>query len=138
MEILRKIRKQMSWGSKRWMPSSHHLGYKEATERLKYSYKLTRHTCTTRANLEVFVFAPSDGCPTTANLLSLDASLAIPTHVIHFEDSKLRHRTPSDRCSSPVRPVRSTGQTGSILLHLHLRFFGLSFVDQTRNPVVFW
>jgi hypothetical protein len=31
--------------------------------------------------LEVFVFAPPDGCPTTAYLVSLDASLAIPTCV---------------------------------------------------------
>jgi hypothetical protein len=31
-----------------------------------------------------------------------------------------------------------TGQTGLELLHLHLRFFGLGFVDQLRNPVVFW
>jgi hypothetical protein len=38
------------------------------------------------------------------NLLSLDAGLAIPTRVLRFEDSELRHRT-------PVRPV-PTGQTG--------------------------
>jgi hypothetical protein len=34
--------------------------------------------------------------------------------------------------------VLSTGQTGLMLLHLRLRFFGLGFVDQPRNPVVFW
>jgi hypothetical protein len=39
------------------------------------------------------------------NLLSLDASLAIPTCVLCFEDSGLRLRT-------PVRPVLLTGQTG--------------------------
>jgi hypothetical protein len=40
----------------------------------------------------------------------------------------------------PLTPVRSvpTGQTGLELLHLRLRFFGLRFVDQPRNPVVFW
>jgi hypothetical protein len=43
--------------------------------------------------------------PATANLLSLDASLAIPTRVLHFEVSGLRRRT-------PVRPVLLTGQTG--------------------------
>jgi hypothetical protein len=37
-------------------------------------------------------------------LLSLDASHAILTHFLHFEDSGLRRRT-------PVRPV-PTGQTG--------------------------
>jgi hypothetical protein len=96
----------MSWGSKRWLPSSHHLGYMEATESLKYPYKLIRDTCPSRANSEIFVIAPSDGCPATANLLSLDASLAIPTHVLRFEVSRLHRRT-------PVRPVLFTGQTGT-------------------------
>jgi hypothetical protein len=31
-----------------------------------------------------------------------------------------------------------TGQTGLALLQHRLRFFGLGFVDQPRNPVVFW
>jgi hypothetical protein len=71
-------------------------------------------------------------------LLSLDASHAIPTHVLCFEDSGLRRRT-------PIRPVLLTGQTGQThrqtgleLLQHHLRFFGLGFVDQPRNQVVFW
>jgi hypothetical protein len=42
--------------------------------------------------------------PGDRNLLSLDASLAIPT-VLRFEVSRLRHRT-------PVRPVLLTGQAG--------------------------
>jgi hypothetical protein len=42
--------------------------------------------------------------PGDRNLLSLDASLAIPTRVLRFEDSRLRRRT-------PVRPVLLTGQT---------------------------
>jgi hypothetical protein len=67
----------------------------------------------------------------TTNLLSLDASLVIPTRVLRFEVSGLRRRT-------PVRPVLLTDQTGLMLLHLRLRFFGLGFVDQPRNPVVFW
>jgi hypothetical protein len=65
--------------------------------------------------------------PGDRNLLSLDASLAIPMCVLRFEDSGLRRRT-------PVRPVLSTGLE---LLHLRFRFFGLGFVDQPRNPVVF-
>jgi hypothetical protein len=64
--------------------------------------------------------------PGNHNLLSLDASLAIPTRVLHLEDSRLRHRT-------SVRPVRPTGQTGLALLLLRLRFFGLDFVDQPTN-----
>jgi hypothetical protein len=66
--------------------------------------------------------------PGDCNLLSLDTSLVIPTRVLRFEDSRLR------RCT----PVRPTDQTGLMLLHLCLRFFGLGFVDQPRNPVVFW
>jgi hypothetical protein len=68
--------------------------------------------------------------PGDRNLLILDASLAIPTHVLRFEVSGLRRRT-------PVRPV-PTGQTGLELLQLRLQFSSLSFVDQLRNPVVFW
>jgi hypothetical protein len=44
--------------------------------------------------------------PGDRNLLSLNASLVIPTHVLRFEDSGLRRRT-------PVRPVLLTGQTGT-------------------------
>jgi hypothetical protein len=66
--------------------------------------------------------------PGDRTLLSLDASHAIPTRVHHFEVSGLRRRT----------PVRPTGQTGLELLLHRLRFFGLGFVDQPRNPVVFW
>jgi hypothetical protein len=51
--------------------------------------------------------------------------------VLCFDVSGLRRRT-------PVRPVLLTGQTGPMLLHLHLRFFSLGFVDQPRNLVVFW
>jgi hypothetical protein len=60
-------------------------------------------------NSEIFVIAPSDGCPATANLLSLYASIAILTRVLHFEVSGLHHRT-------PVRPVLLTVQTGTHLL----------------------
>jgi hypothetical protein len=43
--------------------------------------------------------------PSDRNLLSLYASLAIPTCVLRFEVSRLRRRT-------PARPVLLTGQTG--------------------------
>jgi hypothetical protein len=59
-------------------------------------------------------------------MLSLNASLAILTRVLRFEDSGLC------RCA-PVRPVLLTGQTGPMLLHLDLRFFSLGFVDQPRT-----
>jgi hypothetical protein len=38
------------------------------------------------------------------NLLSLDASLAIPTRVLRFEDFGPRRRTPVTPVLSPVRP----------------------------------
>jgi hypothetical protein len=42
--------------------------------------------------------------PVTANLLSLEASLAIPMRVLRFEVFKLRRRI-------PVKPVLLTGPT---------------------------
>jgi hypothetical protein len=44
--------------------------------------------------------------PGDRNMLSLDASLAIPTCVLRFEDSELRRHT-------PVRPVLLTSPTGT-------------------------
>jgi hypothetical protein len=44
--------------------------------------------------------------PGVRNLFSLDTSLVIPTRVLRFKVSGLRHRT-------PVRPVLLTGQTGT-------------------------
>jgi hypothetical protein len=44
--------------------------------------------------------------PGDRNLLSLDASLAIPTCVLRFKVSGLR-------CRTPIRPVHLTGQTGT-------------------------
>jgi hypothetical protein len=52
--------------------------------------------------LDVFTIGRMPGDRT---LRSLDASDAIPTRVLRFEDSGLRRRT-------PVRPVLLTGQTG--------------------------
>jgi hypothetical protein len=79
-------------------------------------------------NLQAFSIGRMTG---DRNLLSLDANLAIPTRVLRFEGSGQRRRT-------PVRPVKPTGQTGLALLQHRLRFFGLGFVDQPRNPVLFW
>jgi hypothetical protein len=71
--------------------------------------------------------------PGDRNLLSLDASLAITKHVLRFEDSGLRRRTPvrpvltdqtgthqSDRSDPPVRPVWHCCSTdfGSLVLAL--------------------
>jgi hypothetical protein len=69
-----------------------------------------------KGELEVFVFAPSDGYPATATLLSLHASLSIPTRVLRFDDFGLRHRT----LVTPVRPAQCycTSVFGSSVLAL--------------------
>jgi hypothetical protein len=106
------------------------MGYIEATESLKYRYLITRDTSPLKGgfgSLQIFSIGRMPGDRT---LLSLDASLAIPTRVLRFEDSELHRRT-------PVRPVLLTGQTGLVLLQHRLRFSGLGFVDQPRNLVVF-
>jgi hypothetical protein len=72
--------------------------------------------------------------PGNRNLLSLDASLAIPTRVLRFEDSGLRRHTLKRPVLLTVRPV----PTGLALLKHRLQFSGLGFEDQPRNPVVFW
>jgi hypothetical protein len=42
----------------------------EAPKRLNYPYLITRDTCPSRENLEVFRFSPSDGCPAIATCLA--------------------------------------------------------------------
>jgi hypothetical protein len=64
------------------------------------------------------------------NLLSLDASLAIPTRVLRFEASQRRRPGRSDRPSWAVEPTWVTAPPR--------RVFGLGFVAQPSNPVVFW
>jgi hypothetical protein len=107
------------------------MGYMEATESLKYCFLITRDTSPLKDGLESLQAFSIRRMPGDRNLLSLDASLAIPTRVLRFEDSGLCRRT-------SVRPVLLTGHTGLALLQHRLRFFGLGFVDQPRNPVVFW
>jgi hypothetical protein len=86
-------------------------------------------------SLQIF---PSDGCPTTAPFLA--STQAVRSRRVSsaskISDCVIAHR--SDWGSSPVRTVRPTGQTSLELLHLRLRFFGIGFVDQPRNPVVFY
>jgi hypothetical protein len=82
------------------------LGYMEATRKTKLPLRPKLGYTPTKGTLEIVFVTPSDRCPATANLLSLDASLAIPTRVLRFEDSGLRRRT-------LVRPVLLTGQTGT-------------------------
>jgi hypothetical protein len=76
--------------------------------------------------------------PGDRNLLSLDASLAIPMRVLCFEDSGLRRRT-------PVRPVLLTGQTGRT--HRSDRSGAAAALSSvlwswlcgsTKEPMIFW
>jgi hypothetical protein len=80
--------------------------------------------------------------PDDRSLLSLDTSHSIPTRVLSFQHSGLRRRktgqTGAPHRSDQYPSVRPTSQTGLEPLHLRLRFFGLGFVAQPRNPVVFW
>jgi hypothetical protein len=110
------------------------MGYMQATESLKYPFLTTRDTSPSRAVSEDLKLSPSDGCPATATCLASTQALRSRrvSSASKIPDYVVAHR--SDRCSSPVRPV----PTGLALLQHRLRFFGLGFVDQPRNPVVFW
>jgi hypothetical protein len=87
--------------------------------------------------------------PGDRNLLSLDASLAIPTRVLRFEASQRQRPGPSDR---PPRRLDRPGQSDwpgrsdrpslavepAWVATPPRRVFGLGFVAQQSNPVVFW
>jgi hypothetical protein len=93
------------------VPSSHLMGYMQATESLKYPYLITRDTSPSRAVLKVIRFSPSDGYPATVPCLASMQAMR-SRHVSSTSkilDCVVAHRL--DRCSSPVRPV-PTGQTG--------------------------
>jgi hypothetical protein len=101
----------------------------EATESLKYPYLITRDTSPSREVLEVFKFSPSDGCPVTALRVASTQALR-PRRV--SSASKLPapyDPKPSDRFSKPVIPV---------LARQPCLVFGLGFMAQPSNPVIFW
>jgi hypothetical protein len=77
------------------------LGLYGGNRKTKLPLSLTLGYTPLRGTLGIFAFTPPDRCPTTANLLSLDASLAVTTRVLRFEVSGRR------RCT-PVRPVLLT------------------------------
>jgi hypothetical protein len=101
-KIGRENRKANELGSKRWVPSSHPLGYMEATRKTKLPLRPKLGYTPTKGTLGSCLCNTIGRLPSDQNLPSLDASLAIPTRVLRFEDSKLRRRT-------PVRPVLLTG-----------------------------
>jgi hypothetical protein len=86
--------------------------------------------------------------PGDINLLSLDASLAIPTRVLRFEASRRQRPGRSDRPPGRLdRPWRSDRPRWSDrpswvvepawVATPPRRVFGLGFVAQPSNPVVF-
>jgi hypothetical protein len=87
--------------------------------------------------------------PGDRNLLSLDASLAIPTRVLRFEASRRQRPERSDRPLGRLdrpgqsdRPRRSDRPSWAVepawVATPPRRVFGLGFVAQPSNPVVFW
>jgi hypothetical protein len=93
--------------------------YMEAPKRLNYPFYITRDTWPSRANLEVFRFSPSDGCPVIATLFSLDASLAILTRVLCIEAPRwLMTRLPRSPGSTLVLRLNQETVHDFILLFL--------------------
>jgi hypothetical protein len=84
--------------------------------------------------------------PGERNLLSLDASLVIPTCVLRFEASRRRRsdRPPGrlDRPGQSDRPRQSDRPSWAVepawVATAPRRVFGLGFVAQPSYPVVFW
>jgi hypothetical protein len=69
------MEKQMSLGSKRWLPSIHSMSIYGGTQKTKLPVLNTRDASPSRANLEVFRFSSSDGCPATATCLASTQAL---------------------------------------------------------------
>jgi hypothetical protein len=87
--------------------------------------------------------------PGDRNLLSLDTSLAIPTRVLRFEASRRQRPGRSDRPPGRLdrpgksdRPRRSDRPFWAVepawVATPPCRVFGLGFVAQPSNLVVFW
>jgi hypothetical protein len=81
--------------------------------------------------------------PSDRNLLSLDTSLVIPTRVLRFEASRQQRPGRSDRPPYAVRPARPSDRPSWVVRPAWVatpprRVFGLSFVAQPSNPMVFW
>jgi hypothetical protein len=80
------------------------LGLYEGNRKVKLPYYIKLRYMPLKGLLGIFIVQPSDGCPVTTNLLSLNASLEIPMCVLRFEASGRGRRT-------QVRSVYPTGPT---------------------------
>jgi hypothetical protein len=73
--------------SKRWLPSSHHLGYMEASRKTKMPLKPKLGYMATKGSLGNCLHNTIGRMPGDRTSCSLDASLAILTRVLCFEAS---------------------------------------------------
>jgi hypothetical protein len=71
----------------RWLPSSHPLGYMEASQKTKIPLRPTLRYTPTKGTLEICLRSTIGRMPSDRTSHSLDASLAIPTRVFRFEAS---------------------------------------------------
>jgi hypothetical protein len=95
----------MSYGSKRWLPSSHHLGYMEASRKTKIPLEPKQRYTPTKGTLAICLCSTIGRMPSDRTSRSLDASLVIPTRVLRLEAfGSLRPK--------PVGPVLQIGQVG--------------------------
>jgi hypothetical protein len=89
----------MSKGSKSWLPSSHLLGYMEASLKSKMPLRPKLRYMPTKGTLGIRLRSTIGRMPGDRTPRSLNASLAIPTRVLRLE------------ATGTLRP--QTGQTGS-------------------------
>jgi hypothetical protein len=77
----------MSWSSQRWLPSSHLLGYMEARLKSKMPLRPNLRYTPTKGTLGICLRSTIRRMPGDRTYRSLEASLAILTHVLHLEAS---------------------------------------------------
>jgi hypothetical protein len=95
----------MSWSSKSWPPSSHLLGFMEASLKSKMPLRPKLRYTLTKGVLGICLCSTIGQMPSDRTSRSLDASLAILTRVLRFEASgALRPQT--------GQTVLQTGPTG--------------------------
>jgi hypothetical protein len=143
-----KIKKTYELGSKGWLPSIPSRVYMEAPKRLNQPYLITRDASPSRANLEVFRFSPSDGCPVTASCLA--STQVLRSRRVSFA-SKLLGASDQGGQIAPLGgytgPGDLTDPSGlspfwavepAWVAAPPRRVFGLGFLAQPSNLVVFW
>jgi hypothetical protein len=142
------MEKQMSKFSQSWLPSTHSMSIYGGTQKTKLPLLNTRDTSPSRAELEVFSFSSSGGCPATATCLASTQALRSACF-FRFEASRRQRPGRSDhplgrldRPGQSDRPRRSDRTSWAVrptwVATAPRRGFCLGFVAQPSNPVVFW